>query len=414
MGALKLVVADGIDQGARDQRCGANAETDSGQQLLHGGQIEARQSGLHPEWIERVDGAIEVLKFAVQYALAKYAGFILVEILQKVPNIGPRLAGDHEIEPGRVGPCAGRGYDLNGVAGLESGAQRCESAVDAAADAFIANVGVYRVGHVDGGRTPCQFHDRALGREHIDLVGKQVDLDVLKKLLGITRASLQFDYATQPVAGALVRAPGRAMAGFVQPMGGDAGLCHMIHFVGPDLHFEGHAKGSKQDRVQGLVAVGLGYRDVILEGPRHRFVQTVDHAQRAITGIDRVDDDAKRIDIVHLGQVQMFLPHLAIDAVKMLLAARDVGDQLLLTQMTLEAVLDLGDDFSAITADLLDEAFEYAVALGVERLEAELLKFQTDGIHAQALGDGGINIQCLACDAAALVRAQRVQGAHVV
>jgi hypothetical protein len=39
------------------------------------------------------------------------------------------------------------------------------------------------VGEVDDRRALGQHHDAALGREHVDLVREQVDLDVLQKLL---------------------------------------------------------------------------------------------------------------------------------------------------------------------------------------------------------------------------------------
>ena len=134
----------------------------------------------------------------------------------------------------------------------------------------------------------------------------------------------------------------------------------------------------------------------------------------AVAGIDRVDNDAEGVDVVHLGEMQTLVAHLVVDAVEMLFAPDHVRNQLLLAQLALDAVLDLGNDFLAVAADLLNHPRQHAVAQRVERLEAELLEFETDRVHAQALGDRRIDFQRLARDAATLGRFQGAQRAHVV
>ena len=76
-------------------------------------------------------------------------------------------------------------------------------------------------------------------------------------------------------------------------MRGDAGLGDAMHVLGADLHFDRHAVRAEQRRVQRLIAVDARNRDVVLEAPRHRPIQPVHDAEHAITGVDRVDDDAE-------------------------------------------------------------------------------------------------------------------------
>ena len=53
----------------------------------------------------------------------------------------------------------------------------------------------------------------------------------------------------------------------VAPVGGHPVLRVLVHLVGADLHLEGLAFGADQRGVQGLVAVGLGGGDVVVELP---------------------------------------------------------------------------------------------------------------------------------------------------
>ena len=84
------------------------------------------------------------------------------------------------------------------VAVLELGAQRQELVVDARGDAVVADVGVHGVREVDGRGAARQRHDLALRREHVDLVGKEVALDVLEKFLRVARFRLDLEQALQP------------------------------------------------------------------------------------------------------------------------------------------------------------------------------------------------------------------------
>ena len=92
-----------------------------------------------------------------------------------------RLAGDHKVEPGRVGTRAGRTDDLDRGATLQRLGQRREPAIDPARNAAVAHVGVHRVGEVDCRGAFGQLHDPAFGREDVDLVREQVDFHAFNK-----------------------------------------------------------------------------------------------------------------------------------------------------------------------------------------------------------------------------------------
>ena len=125
-----------------------------------------------------------------------------------------------------------------------------------------------------------------------------------------------------------------AVARLVQPVCGDAVVGHLLHVAGADLDFDGHAVHAHQHGVQGLVAVGLGNGDVVLELPGHRLVQAVDAAQYPVAGVHRVDDDAKGEDIHDLREALPLGFHLLVDAVEVLFAA----DYLDLVALLLQAV----------------------------------------------------------------------------
>ena len=118
----------------------------------------------------------------LEQPLAQRRRLLELHGLEEVADVRARLAGAHVREPGRVGLGVRGGDDLDAVAVAQLGAQRHQLAVDLGRDAAVADVGVHRVGEVDRGRAARQRQDLALGREDVDLVGEEVDLDVLEEL----------------------------------------------------------------------------------------------------------------------------------------------------------------------------------------------------------------------------------------
>ena len=65
-------------------------------------------------------------------------------------------------------------------------------------------------------------------------------------------------------------------------------------------------------------------------------------------------------------------------------------------------------------ARLLDLSLQYPVAPGVECAEAEILELDADAAKPEPIGDGSVDLDRLARDAALLADLERIQGAHVV
>src|SRR2546425_191630 len=153
--------------------------------------------------------------------------------------------------------------DLDGVAVLQGPVQRGDAPVDARALAVLAHLRVHREGEVEGRRALGQPLHVAPGREHEDLVLVQVDLEELEKLLGRVGVLLQLDELAEPreVAIELV---GGALAFLEEPVGGDAVLRRVMHVAGADLDLVQLPARPEHRRVQRLVAVRLGTRDVVL------------------------------------------------------------------------------------------------------------------------------------------------------
>ena len=95
--------------------------------------------------------------------------------------MGACLAGGHKGEPARVGAGMGGGDDFNLIAVLQFGAQSHQLVVDLGGNAAVTDVRMHGIGKIDAGRALRQIQNLALGREHVNLIGEEVDLDVLAR-----------------------------------------------------------------------------------------------------------------------------------------------------------------------------------------------------------------------------------------
>ena len=93
---------------------------------------------------------------------------------------------------------AGRRHDLDRLAVTQYGPQRHQLPVNLGSNTGVTDIGMHGIGKVDDGCTVRQLHDFTGRRKHIDGIGKQVELDVFKKLQRITGMCLHFQQFTQP------------------------------------------------------------------------------------------------------------------------------------------------------------------------------------------------------------------------
>ena len=188
----------------------------------------------------------------------------------------------------------------------------------------------------------------------------------------------------------------------------------MVHFLGADLHLDRHAVRAEQRRVQRLVAVHARDRDVVLEASRHRLVDAVHDAERAVAGVRVADDDAEPEDVDDLGERDLLAPHLLVDAVEVLLAALDPCRYAGLFERRLERVRDAADELLLVALGLADRGLEDLVAARIQRAEAEILELHLDRVHAEPVRDRRVDLERLARDRAPLGRRHRAERAHVV
>src|SRR5688572_29439134 len=87
---------------------------------------------------------------------------------------------------------------------------------------------MHRVGEVDGGRPARQRQDLALGREHVDLVGEEIYLEVLEELGRVARLRLDLEQALQPLVGLLLQLGERGVRVLVELVRGDPRLCDLV------------------------------------------------------------------------------------------------------------------------------------------------------------------------------------------
>ncbi len=137
-------------------------------------------------------------------------------------------------------------------------------------------------------------------------------------------------------------------------MGRDPPRRQFVHFFGANLHFDGHAVHAYDHRVEGLIAVDLGNGDVILEFPRHGFVQIVNRPEGAITGIHVLHYDAEGVNIHDLVEGFVLAAHLVVDAVEVLLAADHQRAYIFALQARLYGRLDIFHQRLAVAAHALE------------------------------------------------------------
>ncbi len=153
-------------------------------------------------------------------------------------------------------------------------------------------------------------------------------------------------------------------------MRGDPRLRHAMHLLGADLHLDGNAVRSEQGGVQRLIAVDARNGDVILEAPRHGFVNAVHQPEHAIAHVRVLDNDPKAVHIDHFIERDLLVLHFFVNAVQVLLAPLHGAFDCRFLQRTFEGIGDLLDEFLLVASRALQFPFENLVPIGVERAEA--------------------------------------------
>ena len=234
-------------------------------------------------------------------------------------NLGARPRRSHKTEPSRVGGGQRRGVNFHHIAVFKRSAQRHLFAVDFGRQGAVTHIAVNGVSKIHDRGAPGQGHDLALGRQHVNGVWKQIDLDVVPELGRIARLVLNVKQRLEPLGAQAIAIGGVGrVVDLVQPMRRHTGFRHDVHGLGAHLKLHIHARGADQGGVQRLVAIDFADGNVVFELAGNRFVELMQKAQRCVAVNHAGHDDPKAINIGDLGKAQVLLRHFLIDGVQRL------------------------------------------------------------------------------------------------
>ena len=271
------------------------------------------------------------------------------------------------------------------------------------------------VGKVQGRGALGHGDDVSLGGEEENFLGEEVGFQGIQELPGIPGFRLPVQHLADPVK---LMVQGILLGGtlLIPPVGRDAELRDAVHIPGADLNLEGEGDFAAADNggVEGLVHVGLGNGDIVLETAGNLVPEGMDDAQDGIAVRDGIHDDADGDEVVDLVELLLLEDHFAVNRIEMLAAAVDGIADALLVQALGQLVDDEADVFLPLLALHADEVDDAVIGLGIDILEGEVLELLLDGIDAEAVGQGRVNIQRFPGDGGAALLRLMTEGAHVV
>src|SRR5205807_6152307 len=171
---------------------------------------------------------------------------------------------------------------------------------------------------------------------------------------------------------------------------------------GADLDLDRLAGMSDDRGVQGLVAVGLRHRDVVLEAAWHRLPEGVHDPQDAVAIAHRLNLDPNRRQVVDLGEVLALAGHLLPDRVDVFRPPGDIGLYAHLLELAAEDLAQVGDQRLALVALPRDPFDDIVVRLGLEVAEGEVFELPLDLADAEPVSQRGVDVERLVRDLAAL------------
>ena len=289
--------------------------------------------------VDLAHGDFESARFALKQLAADLDGAAALVFVEPVLDLVAGARTFDEGEPVAAGLVVLLRDDFDDVAGAQLGAQRHHAAVNLGADAGVANFSVNGVGEVDGGAVGGNHNDFPFGREGVDLVGIEVHLQAGEEFVGVRHLLLPLDELANPVEALFVAGGDDAVFGLVFPVRGDALFSDAVHLFGADLHFELMAAFADDRGVEGLIAVGAGDGDEVLDAAGHGTPERVDQAEDGVTGGDVVGDDANGEQVVDLIERDLGALEFLEDGVVALDAPLDARLDVVLAQAARRACL---------------------------------------------------------------------------
>ena len=304
-----------------------------------------------------------------------------------------------------------RGNDLHNIAVFQLGIKLGNMAVDLGGHHVIAHGGMDAVGKVDGRSPGGKIDHIPLGSKDEHLIGKHIHLERVDEVLGIG-SLLILQQPAHPFIVVLV--PGPLSVLLILPVGGDAVFGDFVHLLGSDLHLKGDAVLSHHGGVERLVHIGLGGADIILEAAQDGLIQIMDDAQDVIALRHGAHDDPEGKQVKHIVQGLILSIHLAVDAVGVLHATGDRALNARLLKALGDLVMDGGHEAVVLRGFLIQGLNDLLVTHRVQIFQAQILQLPLHLLHAQTVGDGGIDLHGLQGLLPLLFRSLVLHGAHIV
>ena len=345
--------------------------------------------------------------------------FITISPLKKTADV---IAGAHcfdEVQPIAARAIGGAlGHNLDHFAGLELIIERHHALMHPGTDAVIADVGVDAISKVDGSRTHRQVDDFATRGKDKNLFFEEVRLEALDEVGGHFATIGHFvaprhqtaqpdDFVVEFLVGAFV-------AIFVAPMGGDTMLGHFMHFGRANLDFTRLSAGNQHGGVQRAVKAFFGVGDIIVEFAGHGWPRGMYQPQYLVAFGDGSDNHPHGELVVDLFEAHPFAGHFTINRVDVFGAPRDFAIDLLVPQHVTQALNHpLHSAFTHIAAHR-QLAADFLVMIGFKHCKRTIFEFPFELANPEAMGQGHVDFDGFAGDAALFFRFGDMNGAHVV
>ena len=127
-----------------------------------------------------------------------------------------------------------------------------------------------------------------------------------------------------------------------------------------------------------------------------------------------VYDDAEGKEVKHIVQRFILGIHLAVDAVGVLHAAGHGALDARLLQALCDLIVDGGHEAVVLRGLFLQRLDDLLIADGIQIFQAQILQLPFHFLHAQAVGDGGVDLHGLQRFLLLLFRRLVLHGAHIV
>src|SRR5690606_30753218 len=339
----------------------------------------------------------QLAKIPVEHGLAGGDVLVLILLAKPLLHLGAG-AGGVQITGGGGEPVAARGFllagdDLDLIRGVPNGAKGRDPAVDLAAPATVADLGVDTVGKIQRRRYRRQVHHVALRGKDVDAVRGALVLEQVLDIL-VTDFVVPFQHLAQPGdLGFVALGGGYRVAALVLPVGADAEFRLLVHLEGADLDFDDAVARPDHRGVQRAIAVFLGGGDVVVELVGNVAPFAVDDAEQGVAISHGGHQYPHRADIVDLGETDVLALHLSPDAVDMLGAPRYVPDDANPIQLRLQGIHQFLDVMLPVGSPLRQQLGDALVLHRLQVAKGEVLQLPLEVADTEAMGEGGVDVE---------------------